>query len=177
MKLIRKNEKGFTLIEILIALAIFGLIAAAVSGTIVQVIQSKRSTDHMTALRQVQSAGYWISQDGVQAQQVIISTAPGLPFTLTWADWDSNALHEVEYSLQDMSSGDLDYLQRKEVVNGQAADPIITIVGQYIDPNNTSCEPVDQELSAGETFTFTVTATMNQHTETRTYQIKPRALL
>ena len=177
MKLIRNNQKGFTLIEILIALGIFGLVAAATSGTVVQIIQSNRSADHMTALRHVQSAGYWVSHDGVQAQQVTTSAAPGLPFTLTWTDWDSNALHAVEYSLQDMSAGDLDYLQRQEIVNGQAADPIITIVGQYIDPNNTSCEPLDQELSTGETFTFTVTAKMNQQTETRTYEIKPRALL
>ena len=177
MKLIHKNEEGFTLIEILIALGIFGLVAAAVSGTVVQIIQSNRSADHMTALRHVQSAGYWVSYDGVQAQQVTTSASPGLPFTLSWTDLDDNDTHEVEYSLQDMSAGDLDYLQRKEIVNGETADPIITIVGQYIDPNNTSCEPVDQELSDGETFTFTVTATMNQQTETRTYEIKPRALL
>ena len=177
MKLIHKNEEGFTLIEIMIALGIFGLVAAAASGTIVQVIQGNRSADHMTALRQVQSAGYWVSHDGVQAQQVTTSATPGLPFTLTWTDWDDNDAHEIEYSLQDMSFGDLDYLQRKEVVNGEVANPIITMVGQYIDPANTSCEPVDQELSAGETFIFTVTATMNQQTETRTYEIKPRALL
>lgn len=177
MKLIHKNQKGFTFIEIVIAVGIFGLVAAAASGTFVQVIQSSRNTDHMTVLRHVQSAGYWVSQDGVQAQQVTTSTTPGLPFTLTWTDWDDNDTHEVEYSLQDMSSGDLDYLQRKEVVNGEVANPIITMVGQYINPNNTSCEPVDQELSAGETFTFTVTATMNQQTETRTYEVKPRALL
>ncbi len=175
MKFIDKNQKGFTLIEILVALGIFGLVAAAASGTIVQVIQSSRTTDHMTALRQVQSAGYWVSHDGVQAQQVTISAAPGLPFTLTWTDWDDNDIHEVEYSLQqDMA---VDYLQRKEVVNGEAANPIIAIVGQYIDPDNTLCEPFDQELGGGETFTFTVTATMNQQTETRTYEIKPRALL
>ena len=57
MKLIHKNEEGFTLIEIMIALGIFGLVAAAASGTIVQVIQGNRSADHKTALRQVQSAG------------------------------------------------------------------------------------------------------------------------
>ncbi len=176
MKLIHNNQKGFTLIEIVIALGIFGLVAAAASGTIAQVIQSSRSTDHMTALRQVQSAGYWVSYDGVQAQQVSTSTTPGLLVTLAWTDWDDNDTHEVEYSLQDMPSGNLAYLQRKEVVNGDVNNPVITIVSQYIDPSNTSCEPIAQELSAGETFTFTVTATMNQQTVTRTYEIKPRAL-
>ena len=177
MKFIDKNQKGFTFIEILVALGIFGLVAAAASGTIVQVIQSSRSTEHMTALRQVQTAGYWVSHDGVQAQQVTTSTAPGFPFTFTWTDWDDNDAHEVEYSLQDMAAGDLDYLQRKEVVNGEAANPIIAIVGQYIDPDNTLCEPFAQDLGGGETLTFTVTAKMNQQTETRTYEIKPRALL
>jgi prepilin-type N-terminal cleavage/methylation domain-containing protein len=176
MKKLEKSEKGFTLIETVIAVALTGLISAAATGVIVQVMQGSRSTQHMIALRQVQTAGYWVSNDGIQAQQVVTSSGSGLPFTLTWND--DNASHEIEYSLQDMSSGDLDYLQRREILNGDVNHPIMTVVGQYIDPayTSTSCTPVGRQLSAGETFTFTVTAKINQQTETRIYEVQPRAL-
>jgi prepilin-type N-terminal cleavage/methylation domain-containing protein len=175
MKKLEKSEKGFTLIETVIAVALTGLISAAATGVIVQVMQGSRSTQHMIALRQVQTAGYWVSNDCIQAQQVVTSSGSGLPFTLTWND--DNASHEIEYSLQDMSSGDLDYLQRREILNGDVNHPIMTVVGQCIDPAYTSCTPVGRQLSAGETFTFTVTAKITQQTaETRIYEVQPRAL-
>jgi prepilin-type N-terminal cleavage/methylation domain-containing protein len=167
MKLIRTNQKGFTIIEIVITLAISGLVISAVSGTINQVIQSSRTTDHMNALRQVQTAGYWVSRDGLQAQQVTTSPPTGLPLILTWTDWDDD-IHEVVYSLPNMPSGSLKQLQREESLN--SAPTATTIVSRYIDPAQTSCVWGPDT----NTFTFVVTATMNQETETRTYEVQPR---
>jgi len=165
MKLIRSKQKGFTLIEIVIALGIFGLVIAAATGTIAQVIQSSRSSEHMTALRQVQSAGYWVSKDGIQAQTV---TTQGYFLYVARTDWDDSDLHEVVYSLQDMPSGESKQLQREESLNGAPGSTII--ISRYIDPNQTSCS----WNASAKALTFTVTATMNQQTETRTYQVQPR---
>jgi prepilin-type N-terminal cleavage/methylation domain-containing protein len=165
MKLPKTNQKGFTLIEIVIALGIFGLVIAAATGTIAQVIQSSRSSEHMTALRQVQSAGYWVSKDGIQAQTI---TTLGYLLYTSRTDWDDSELHETVYSLQDMPSGGLKQLQRQEWLNGAPASTII--ISRYIDPDQTSCS----WNATAKALTFTVTATMNQQTETRTYEVQPR---
>jgi prepilin-type N-terminal cleavage/methylation domain-containing protein len=165
MKLTRTNQKGFTIIELVITLAIMGLVIAAVSGTITQIIQSRRTTDHMNALRQVQTAGYWVSKDGIQAESL---TTQG-HFLYVWrTDWDDSDLHEVVYSLQNMPSGALKQLQREESLNG--VPTTTTIVSRYIDPAQTSCV-WDPDAN---TLTFVVTATMDQQTETRTYEVQPR---
>jgi type II secretory pathway pseudopilin PulG len=167
MKLIKTNQKGFTLIGTVIALGIFGLVIAAASGTIAQIIQSSRSSEHMTALRQVQTAGYWVSRDSIQAQNL---TTQGYFLYVGRTDWDDGDLHEVVYSLQDMPSGALKQLQREESLNGMPT--ATTIVGRYIDPAQTSCV-WDPNANA---LTFTVTATMNEQTETRAYEVQPRPL-
>ena len=165
MKLTRTNQKGFTLIEIVIALGIFGLVIAAATGTIAQVFQSARSSDHMNALRQVQSAGYWVSKDGIQAQTI---TTQGYLLYVARTDYDDSELHEIVYSLQDMPSGGLKQLQREEWLNGTPTYEIV--VSRYIDPDQTSCS----WNASAKALTFTVTATMNQQTETRTYEVQPR---
>jgi len=167
MKLITTNQKGFTVIEIVITLAIAGLVFAAVSGTITQVIQSSRTTNHMNALRQVQTAGYWVSTDGIQAGNI---TTQGYFLYLERTDWDDSDLHEVVYSLQEMPSGALKQLQREESLNG--APTATTIIGRYIDPAQTSCVWNPDTT----TLTFVVTATMDEQTETRTYEVQPRPL-
>ncbi len=167
MKLITTNQKGFTIIEIVITLAIAGMVFAAVSGTITQVIQSSRTTNHMNALRQVQTAGYWVSKDGIQAESL---TTQGYFLYVGRTDWDDSDLHEVVYSLQDMPSGALKQLQREESLNG--APTATTIIGRYIDPAQTSCVWNPD----ANTLTFVVTATMDQQTKTRTYEVQPRPL-
>lgn len=163
MKLIHNNQKGFPLVEILIMLPIIAPVGVATSGTIAQLMQSSRTTEHITALRQVQSAGYWVSCDGIQAEN--ISTTGYFLYVGRTDPGDGN-LHEVVYSLQDMPSGTLKQLQRQESLNGTPSAR--TIVGRYIDPAQTSC------VWNGKTLVFTVTATMNQQTETRTYEVQPR---
>ena len=67
----KPGEKGFTLVELLISVAVTALIAVAAGSAIFQIFQSNdRNSDHMTAVRQVQNAGYWISRDAQRAQIV-----------------------------------------------------------------------------------------------------------
>ena len=173
MKLLHKNQKGLTLIELLVVLPIIGIIVAAASGATIQVIQSSAASAHMTALRQVQTAGYWVSRDALQAQEApYVPAYPGFPFTLTWTDSDDGEEHQVIYSLVNMPSGTLKKLQRVESVDG--TEIATTMVSQYIDSSQTSCEWDDVNYVLTFTVTASVAGARGLQTETRTYEIQPR---
>ena len=168
--LINKNQKGFTLMELMLAMAIGSIIIGAITMTIFQVVEGNaRTSNHMTAVRQVQNAGYWVSHDTVMAQIVVVDEDEdtGFPLTLTWTEWGSNEVHQVVYSLADNE------LQRSHSINGNGA-PEIDIIAQFInpDPEKTKCEFTSGVL------TFSVTATVGtssrERSETRIYETVPR---
>lgn len=100
----KKGEKGFTLLELLIAIALGGIIAAAVTMVIFQTFTgSTRSANHMVAVRQVQEAGYWVSLYAYSAQGTEITGDSGFPLILDWIDFDTDERHEIVFSLD--SSG------------------------------------------------------------------------
>ncbi len=172
LRSINRNQLGFTLMELTIAMAISGIITGAVTMTIFQVVDSSgRTSAHMTAVRQVQSAGYWVSHDVLMAQDLVLADesvddpdGSRFPFTLTWSDWTNNEVHTVIYSIVG------DELQRAHSINSGAAT--MGVIAEFIDPGNTSCE------YTGGTLVFTVTATVGAgsaaQTETRTYEVIPR---
>jgi prepilin-type N-terminal cleavage/methylation domain-containing protein len=175
MKL-HKDQRGFTLIELLIALPIAALIVAAATGAIIQVIHSNQASSRMFAVRQVQTAGFWVSQDGLQAQSVTISESNGFLLVLEWTDWETGDAYQITYSLQDMPSGELKQLQRTEKVKPKGATEYTetaTTVAEYIVGSETSCSWTNVKKEA---FTFKVTATVGGRTEARTYEITPRVL-
>ena len=173
-----KSQRGFTLIEVLIAVAIGGAIAAAGSMATRQVITGTvRNNNHEIAVRQVQNAGRWVTLDTRMAQTVVPDgDADGLPLTLTWEDYDGTNEYQVVYSLEEVEG--VLKLKREHYTNRTAnPDPdAITYVAKYIDsdPAKTNCtfsEPV---------LTFTVTATvgggsLQEGSETRIYEIVHRA--
>ena len=178
LRLINRNQMGFTLIELVVAIAISGVITGAITTTIFQVIEgSARTNNHMTAVRQVQSAGYWVSHDVLMAQEVELADeavddpdGTRFPFTLTWTEWDTNKVIQVVYSL------DGNNFHRTRTANpGEPSETTSeAIIAEFIDPApaNTKCEFTDGKL------TFTVTATMGagsqEESETRTYEVVPR---
>jgi prepilin-type N-terminal cleavage/methylation domain-containing protein len=168
MKKLNKDQKGFTLIEVLIAIAITGLITWGITMTIFQVFDiNTRSTNRMAAITQLENAGLWVSKDVQMANDV--STESGLP-QLTWNDyWDTGASHAVNYTLENMSSGEFKILQRSHSVNG--GEPTETQIAEYIDPNHTSFV----EDPEGGGYIFTITATVGGESETRVYKVTPRA--
>ena len=170
MKLMQGNQRGFTLVEVMVGVVIMALVGLAAATAIIQVVNAGRNSSHMSALRQVQTAGYWVSRDGLQAQVVDVDDDPETEGTeiliLQWIDWDDSELHQIRYSLQDMPSGSLKKLWRQATING--GEPTNTMVAQYIDGSATSCQ------WDGSQITFEVSATLEQQTESRTYEIKPR---
>jgi len=168
----RKGQRGFTLIEMLLVIAITGLIAGGLTTTIMQVVtMTHRTSNRMTAVRQVQQAGFWVSPDFQMAQNVSPSATSGFPLTLNWTDPGTNSSHRVVYSLE--PSGELAILQRKHYIDSELDSTII--VAEYIDPNYTNIDPKDPcSYPNCAAYIFTVTATLGGQSETRTYEVKPR---
>jgi prepilin-type N-terminal cleavage/methylation domain-containing protein len=165
---VQRDQRGLTLVELLIAILLAGVITSGITMTIFQVFNmNSRTSSHMIAIRQVQHAGKQVSQDLLQAQYIATEDDPDTPelLTLAWTDWD-DAQHEIDYTLEDMAGG-LKKLQRSHSVNG--GEPTVILVAEYIDPEETSC------VSAGGAFNFTVTANVGGQSETRVYEVMPRS--
>jgi prepilin-type N-terminal cleavage/methylation domain-containing protein len=173
---IHKGQRGFTLIELLIAIAITGVIAGGITMTIMQVFNiNTRTSGDMTAVRQVQQAGFWVSPDVQMAQSVNASGSQGFPLILTWTEIGGNhTVHKVIYTLVDMSGG-LERLERDHYIGNETSPDSTTIVAEYIDPDpaKTSCKPLGP-LQPGVALNFTVTATLGGRSETRVYEVEPR---
>ncbi len=167
-RLINRNQKGFTLIELMLAIAIGGLIAGGITAAIFQVvIGSARTNNHMIAVRQVQNAGYWVSHDAQIAQSIDIGgSGGGFPLTLTWTDWESNNVHQVTYTLVAMPGSELKNLQRSHSINGTTQQT--GIMAQFIESTQTSCSWNNGVLA------FNITATVHGQTETRVYGVTRR---
>ena len=166
------SQKGFTLLELLIVIALIGFISVAAAMSIHQVLTGTiLSNDTNTAINQVRNAGHWISRDAQMAQTVVadnpttpeIEPVTGELLILNWTAWDGDA-HQVIYSLETMSGG-LKELQRQETI-GTAVTT--TMISQYIDADDTSCQ------WDGDTLTVTITAQSGDKSETRTFEVKPR---
>ena len=171
MKRLKDGQSGFTLVELIIAIAIAAVITGGITAAIMQILTiNHRDSNHMIAVRQVQQAGDQVSKDALQAQVVNATGTQGVPLILTWQEWGTNTTHIVTYDLTDMSSG-LKKLQRKHYVNSVLN--LTTVVAEYIDPSQTSCVPPGVLAPSG-VLNFTVTATVGTESETRTYKIEPR---
>jgi len=189
-----KGERGFTLVELLVGIPITALVVGAATAGIIALLNSGDASTHMYALRQVQTAGYWVSTDGLQTDEVLYPvgtsdnvvvelTAPGDLLHLRWVDLDPGVqeLYDVEYELIG-TTGNLK-LQRYEEVRdynapegGLIRPAATTIVARYITHVKLWYEKNNPEL-----IYFEVTATVGQgtdeeQTETRLYQIRPRSL-
>jgi prepilin-type N-terminal cleavage/methylation domain-containing protein len=168
MKRLKDGQRGFTLVELIIAIAIAAVITGVITFSIMQILTiNHRDSNHMIAVRQVQQAGDQVSKDALQAQSVnVTGVGDGLTLNLTWEEWGTNITHTVIYDY-DLTgpSGEVKDLQREDFVEG---DSTLTTVAQYIYPAQTTC------VWAGGVLTFNVTAKVGTESETRTYEIQPR---
>ena len=166
LRFVHDNQRGFTLIELIIAITIAALITGGITYAVMQILTiNTRASNHMVAVRQVQQAGKEVSKDALQAQNVTRGVNQGFPLAFNWTEWGTNYTHRVTYTLE--GTGALKKLQRQHV------DPALntttnTTVAEYI----SSASFV--QLPGGPAYNFTVTATVGDQSETRLYEVQPR---
>jgi len=156
MKLnLKGKQSGFTLVELLIAVAILGAIGGALSMAIVTIMKTTDSTkDQAVILQQVQNAGYWISRD-VQMAEDVSPGAGGALVTVNQADG------EVAYVF--------DGTTLKRQLGGQE-----TLVAQYIVVEDTSFVDDTEAGDARNKYRLTITASRGEAEVERVYEITQR---
>ena len=160
MKILR-NEKGFTLLELLVAITILGAIAGVMSMSVITVMKvTPRSNNWAIALRQVQNAGYWISRDVQTSQNITVGT--GSTFLTLIVPQDPNPANDktVVYRFENVSGEQ--WLTRTETPGGTI------MIAEYIS-NNTTVTATDNR-----TLAFTIEATSGGTTVTRQYKAAQR---
>ncbi len=187
-KTLRKNEAGFFLVEILIALIISSIVAIGASVLVIQLINVK-STNANTVLvtKNIESAAHYLIRD-VQMSEIgakmdshtgeYVITGIGRTDTewlyLEWT-WDDGE-HRVAYEIDDEGN-----LYRTHKIGNSLQGR--TLVAQYIDTGSTDWELVIDGLDeeTGEATDLTVELSITASTggyksasQTRTIQAEPR---
>jgi len=170
------GEKGFTLVELVVAVAITVMVTGAAVGAVFQVFKNtERNNEYITVVRQVHNAGYWISRDTQMAQSVITDnlTLPDF-FVLNWTEWDEAGepiYHSVTYFFDDLADG-IGELRRSHWSSAGASEQ--TLVAQYI-----YCDPSDVDNTSKASYqspvlTLKLTSLFEETMETREYRITHR---
>ena len=151
IRLFYKNQAGFTLIELMVALVISGIIGLGATVSSGQVLnQTSRNSDYTTASRNAMNAIHWISRDAMMAQT--INGAEGFPqnedLSLNWVEWD-NTVNSANYSLENGILRRI-YSDGSQVTN--------TIIAQYINPD----EEMTNCVSYNGTLTLTITSSVGE---------------
>ena len=163
MKKLKKDQRGLTLVELLIVIAITGIITGGITMSIFQVFNiNTRTANRMAAVSQVENAGSWVSPD-VQMAREIDTESEFLKLTWIEIEEAANYTHEVTYAITPDNK-----LQREHSIDSVPDSSIK--VAEYIDLAGTYCDwDYDNKI-----LTFTVTATVGEQSETREYKVKPR---
>ena len=159
LRKLAKNQKGFTLVELLVAIAIAGIIGAAATMAVHQVITIPIiSNNQNTAINNVRNATHWISRDAQSANSTSIDVSPKF-LSLERLEWDSGnwTSHAIDYTLEDN-------VLWRYYDSGTAG----TLIAQYIDTEKSNCH------WDGDVLTVTITSKVGNNSETRTFEVKPR---
>lgn len=164
-RLVTRSQRGFTLVEFLVAVAITSTIGSAVTTGIRQVFTNHaRSTAHMAAIADVENAIQWLNRDVQQAQVLDLGEIGGLPLNLTWVDW-GGVVNQVTYTLEGSE------LKRAYSTGGA---PSTIVVARHVDSN---LADTNFAFDFG-VFSFRITSYLGGSTltaETRVGEIIPRS--
>lgn len=163
----KQRQEGFTLIEIVLGLAIVGAVVAAITMTITTLMMnSQQPTAQQTLLQQVQNAGYQMPRDINMSSNVTLSGPNGFPITINIpVDQDPNNDYHVDYLL------DGDTLKRQQFDSSDNLT-IESMVAQYVDADNTAFESVTEG-----TYKLTIRVSMGEEIVTASYEARHRLSL
>lgn len=165
----KRRENGFTLIEVIIAVAILGVIMPVMAMTIISLLTNhQQANDHNIVLHEVQNAGYWISRDVQMAKNVTLNGSSGFPLTLDIpVDRDENNDIRVDYLFDDNK------LKRKVY---DASQTLIseTLIAEYIDITDTTFSILDSDNYYLNTYYLTVKVSKGEVVVERSYGISQR---
>ena len=172
----KRGEKGFTFIELIVALGIIALVGGAAAMTTFQVFRgTERNNAHNLVVQQVQNGGYWIGRDARMALSVSADnlTLPDF-LVLGWTEWDDTGeptYHTATYYFEGLNDG-VGTLKRRYWSSDGASQQ--TLIAQYVyydpaDPSRTS-----QVSYVTPSLTLQLTALFEQNIETREYIVSHR---
>lgn len=138
-----KGEPGFTLVELMVVMAITGIIFSVLGIAMYQVLTIPEwGNDRVTALHELQNVAHWVNLDGQQAQ----TASGGNELSLTLPDASS-----VNYTLVGT-----DLLRTTSTSSRTLAQNIasanFSIQDRYITVNVTSAPLGRQNVSENETY-------------------------
>ncbi len=173
----KSGEKGFTLVELVVAVAIIALVSAAASAAIFQIFRgTDRNNDQITAVCQTENAGYWISRDAQMAETISTENLTSPDFlVLRWSEWADNGTaiyHSVAYSFKDVT-GSIGTLTRVHQSSVETAKE--TLVARHIYYNPSDTDNTSKASYQSPVLTLQLTAISGNARETREYKIKHRA--
>lgn len=161
-----RHQEGFTIFELVVVLAVIAVIAPVITIALFQVLSVNTLTsNHLTAVKQVESAIYRIGRDAQVAQTIQTGGSSGFPLNLVWVEWDSTS-NNVTYTLQ---NGEL---WRACSVNGSPATSFIVAQNISSDASKTNLE------FASGVLTVKITAALGGFrptSETRLVEVFPKA--
>jgi len=173
----KKKEIGFTIIELLIASSIMALASIAAGMALWQIFGgTEDNNERMTALHQVQNAGYWISRDCQMALSVNTTDTLLFPsfLNLGWTEWDDTGAptyHLIYYYFVN-GSGNLYSLQRRHSISGGTFQQMVVADYIFYQPG---AEYSSNATSNSSIIHIDITSIFNDVRESREYQIKRRA--
>lgn len=166
-----RNQKGFTLVELLLVIALTGIIGTVAAMSIHQILTGTvHSNDQNTAINQVRNAGYWISRDAQMAEDICFNnTSPEEFLILKWTQWgydEPSVYHSVTYSFEKISQEGLGRFKRTHTATDGTREE--AFIADHIYYNTTSANYTSPVL------TVQITAKIGDATETRQYEITRR---
>jgi len=159
-----RTEKGFTLIEVVVVVAIIGIIIPALTMTVIALLtNSQQANNHNIALQQVQNTGYWISHDVQMANNVSFDDPSGFPITLGIpVDTDENNDITVQYLFDGNKLKRWAYDSQGTLVSE-------SLTADYLDVANTTFSTLDST-----TYSLTVAVSSGEVTVERSYEVSQR---
>lgn len=162
----RRWQRGFTLLELLVGVAIMALVVTGATGTIIALLKNQGIAAGQNAvLPQVHNTSYWVSRDVQMASNVTGSGTAGFPLSLSIPtdQYECNC-HTIEYCF------DGDKLIRRYY---DSTPTLIseTIIASHIDTDNTFFTTINATLGL---YQLAVTACRKGCKVTMTYEISQR---